>query len=122
MSLKRALRGVLPSTNRNFEERMAVLEEKLDVVLRENQMLHEAIGRIYDIADRQRYFNGEYLLPEGVPSKKVLVAGWYGAGNFGDELMLRTVLRLVPEQCLGRTYVLLCCTLIIINEYIFIFQ
>ena len=86
---------------------MAVLEEKLDVVLREKHMLHEAIGRIYDIADRQRYFNGEYLLLEGVPSKKVLVAGWYGAGNFGDELMLRTVLRLVPEQCLGRTYVLL---------------
>lgn len=39
--------------------------------------------------------------------KRILVAGWYGADNLGDELMLRAVLEHLPEEALTRTAVLL---------------
>ena len=38
---------------------------------------------------------------------RILVAGWYGADNLGDELMLRSVLSYLPERALSRTAVLL---------------
>lgn len=41
------------------------------------------------------------------PGKRILVAGWYGADNLGDELMLRAVLEHLPEEALPRTGVLL---------------
>lgn len=39
--------------------------------------------------------------------KRILVAGWYGADNLGDELMMRSVLEHLPEEALRRTAVLL---------------
>lgn len=115
MSIIDALRGVLPSTNRNFEERISSLEDKLDAVLYENRMLRETIDELRvcieesqrDLSRRHRYFNGEYSSLDDGKSGKVLVAGWYGAGNFGDELMLRTILHYVPERYMDRVYVLL---------------
>ncbi len=41
------------------------------------------------------------------PGKRILIAGWYGADNLGDELMLRAVLEHLPEEALSRTGVLL---------------
>lgn len=41
------------------------------------------------------------------PAKRILVAGWYGADNLGDELMLRAVLEHLPAEALSRTGVLL---------------
>ena len=43
------------------------------------------------------------------PGKRILVAGWYGADNLGDELMLRAVLEHLPEEALPRTAALLWC-------------
>ncbi len=39
--------------------------------------------------------------------KRILVAGWYGADNLGDELMLRAVLEYLSNDALQRTSVLL---------------
>ncbi len=39
--------------------------------------------------------------------KRILVAGWYGADNLGDELMLRAVLTHLSEDALKRASVLL---------------
>lgn len=43
------------------------------------------------------------------PGKRILVAGWYGADNLGDELMLRAVLEHLPEEALSRTAALSWC-------------
>lgn len=111
MSAKEALRGVLPPTNRNFEDRIDSLERKLDAALQDNRELRATLDDLRrDLADlckRSRYANVEYLPLQYANGSKVLVAGWYGADNFGDELMLRTVLQFVPEQCMDNVYVLL---------------
>ena len=39
--------------------------------------------------------------------KRVLLAGWYGADNFGDELMLKSVLAHIPDRMLSNVAVLL---------------
>lgn len=44
---------------------------------------------------------------KGCSGKRILVAGWYGADNLGDELMMRSVLEHLPEEALRRTAVLL---------------
>lgn len=44
-----------------------------------------------DIASHRYQIINSTLLPE-THSKKVLILGWYGAGNYGDELMLSTFL------------------------------
>lgn len=41
------------------------------------------------------------------PGKRILVAGWYGADNLGDELMMRSVLEHMPSETRRRTAVLL---------------
>lgn len=41
------------------------------------------------------------------PGARILIAGWYGADNLGDELMLRAVIEHLPAETLARTAVLL---------------
>lgn len=44
---------------------------------------------------------------KGCSGKRILVAGWYGADNLGDELMMRSVLEHMPPETRRRTAVLL---------------
>lgn len=132
MSVKGFLGRVLPPTNRNFEERVselgsrlgqalsdnhelksqvAHLQERLDLVLDE---LSRAGGRLVETSDkvsfverRQRFVNTEYLSLPPDAGGRILVAGWYGADNFGDELMLRTVIESFSREALDRVCVLL---------------
>lgn len=132
MSVKSFLRGILPPTNRNFEEKMSKLDNDLGNMMSEirdlehrMESLREGLdlvssalsgldGRAASLDEKMsyiershRYCNGEYsgLLTGG--EGKILVAGWYGADNFGDELMLRTVIESFPRGFLDRIYVLL---------------
>lgn len=111
MSLRDIVRSILPPTNRNFEERMASFDNMLREMRNENQMLHESVNelacRIGDLQRRHRYFNGEYLNLCPSKGEKILIAGWYGANNFGDELMLKTILSYVPVERMHQVYVLL---------------
>ena len=59
------------------------------------------------IAGTLRYVNMEYFAKLAQSSADILVAGWYGAENFGDELMLRTLLDYFPQDSLNRVAVLL---------------
>lgn len=132
MSIKGFLRGIIPPTNRYFEEKMSKLDsdlgnmmseirdlehrmeglrERLDLVSSALSALDDKAAsldeRMSYIERRQRYCNGEYLGLLTGGEGKILVAGWYGADNFGDELMLRTVIESFPRGFLDRIYVLL---------------
>lgn len=43
------------------------------------------------------YVNAELLLLKPSPKKKILLVGFYGAPNLGDELMLETLLQYFPD-------------------------
>ncbi len=132
MSIKGFLRGIIPPTNRYFEEKMSKLDSDLGNIMSEIRDLEQRMEGLRERLDlvssalsalddkaasldekmsyierRQRYCNGEYLGLLTGGEGKILVAGWYGADNFGDELMLRTVIESFPRGFLDRIYVLL---------------
>lgn len=81
------------------------LSNRLTKLESENVALREQVTRL---SHHAKYYNYEYvskLIPQ--ESVKVLLAGWYGAENFGDELMLRTILDFLPKDILPQTAVLL---------------
>lgn len=90
------------------EQYPKILEElsnRLTKLESENVALREQVTRL---SHHAKYYNYEYvskLIPQ--ESVKVLLAGWYGAENFGDELMLRTILDFLPKDILPQTAVLL---------------
>ena len=61
----------------------------------------------HTLESHTRYVNLEYLAKLSQNPADILLAGWYGAENFGDELMLQTVLETVPSELLERFCVLL---------------
>ena len=79
--------------NASIERRVAFLESETMRARRTALLAVELQG--FDAAVASR------------PGKRILVAGWYGADNLGDELMLRAVLNHLPEEALDRTAVLL---------------
>lgn len=105
------IRNVLPPTTRNFEARTQSLAEQISQINR----------RVIDIEDKNDYTNAllvsnsEYTLfaslaalhPSNDNICNILLAGWYGADNCGDELMMQTVLEYMPESLLANTTVLL---------------
>ena len=122
MAMKDTVRGVLPPTARSFDARYGKMENQLtqvvsatDDITRRLQALEQRLAYFenlsYETTRAQRYANAEYLrLSHGSHApgeKRILVAGWYGADNLGDELMLRAVLSHLPERALSRTTVLL---------------
>lgn len=132
MSIKGFLRGIIPPTNRYFEEKMSKLDSDLGNMMSEIRDLEHRMeslrerldlvssalsgldGRAASLDEKMsyierhhRYCNGEYLGLLTGDGGKILLAGWYGADNFGDELMLRTVIESFPRGSLDRIYVLL---------------
>lgn len=117
MNAKTKLRGILPMTSRAEEARMSELRDALKAQSQEIDELRQRlddlgrhIGRIHDTTELSRrtsqYVNPEYSAIE-TRGDQILLAGWYGADNLGDELMMRTVIHHMPESALSRTWVLL---------------
>ena len=66
------------------------------------------MARQYTMLEKQlRYCNLEYSSKLADSPSDILIAGYYGAENYGDELMLDTILQAVPENQLHRIAVLL---------------
>lgn len=65
---------------------------------------------IYKIMTENKYANLELLSLglQNTDSKKVLICGFFGADNLGDELMLQTLLSLFPKEKLSSVTVMLC--------------
>lgn len=121
MGVKSDVRSMLPATTRNFEHQIAALNERIDDVQRvqvetralqsrsldevnalraQFDPLHDSFRAVQDrfnaleaVRDRPSYCNVEYLsLNREYTGRRILLAGWYGASNCGDELMMRTML------------------------------
>lgn len=136
MSIKDAVRPVLPPTSRavvnltgglanhidsvsnDLNNSMARISASIDNVsslvdhgantLRDELALISDIARHCTMLEKQlRYCNLEYAAKLAHSSADILIAGYYGAENYGDELMLATILQAVPDNQLHRFAVLL---------------
>ncbi len=67
-------------------------------------------GMIDRILQEYKYTNTELLLLNLLkqPQKRILIAGFFGADNLGDELMLQTLLDYFPKDKLSSVSVMLC--------------
>ncbi len=90
----------------HVEQRLTELEalcatqlEALDNLTAQNAMLQNSLRHALD------YANLEYCSLR--QQKTILLAGWYGAENFGDELMMQTVLQSFPPESRQHLCVLL---------------
>ena len=115
MGIKESIRPLLPPTSRAFLNRTDSLSESLD---RQEARIEEVRGELSgqiacerreldSILSCLRYVNLEYSVKLDQNPADILLAGWYGAENFGDELMLHTILQCLPEDSLSRVAVLL---------------
>lgn len=134
MGFKNFIRPLLPPTSRAFLNQTNLLLERLDAAterLRDlsektahleetnNQMLRRIHGleeqnrRLSDqlrrtVGRKMRYSNLEYASKLGAGNTPdILLAGWYGAENFGDELMLSALVESFPKEARSRIAVLL---------------
>lgn len=108
MSVKAHIRSVLPATTRNFEHNTKDILDQLDFLRGETCALRSEGRSIASATDslldrfsaleqdrnRPSYCNLEYLtLNREYTGRRILLAGWYGSSNCGDELMMRTMLQ-----------------------------
>lgn len=129
MGLKNLLRPILPPTSRAFLNCYGSLDKRLDnseaLISELNKQIAQLVNLNTQMADRLNtlerqnediktcitrklcYTNLEYSSKFADKSPDILIAGWYGAENFGDELMLSTLLSNIPEGALQRIAVLL---------------
>ena len=113
MSIIKSLSHILPPTERYYSARISQLEQRLTELetLCANQL--EALGNLAaqnsalqnSLYHALNYANLEYagLRQQGT----ILLAGWYGAENFGDELMMQTLIQSFPPESRQHLCVLL---------------
>lgn len=114
MGLKDEIRPLLPPTSRAFLDRTDSLSEALNQQSVKTEKIEHELRQIrqnqtsfLSVLGDLRYINLEYFIKLAQSASDILVAGWYGAENFGDELMLQTLLQCFPEDSLDRISVLL---------------
>lgn len=85
------------------------LEETRDSLRLEGRLawLESEAGRARRAALLSCELQGFERSLRGCSGKRILVAGWYGADNLGDELMMRSVLEHMPSETRRCTAVLL---------------
>ena len=116
MAIKAKIKPLLPPTERTFSAKISSLENQLGIMesrIIELERLCNAQAQSLDAYTRLTaellqtsiYSNSEYSNPDR--RRNILIAGWYGANNFGDELMMRTVLEHFSENALASINVLL---------------
>lgn len=116
MSIKSRIRPLLPPTERAFsaranslEQQIGALQGQVDELRRICDQQAKTIDTYSQLFSKQfqlsLYSNAEYSNPSRF--RNILVAGWYGANNYGDELMMRTVLEHFSKEALTNVNVLL---------------
>lgn len=115
------------STITTLKHNSEFLQKSIDNVYQQNISLDKCINTVFNytstIRDNVDYYqsintvelekamfsNPEYLssLFTDLSNKKILIAGFYGAYNLGDELMLQTLLSYIPKDMLKSVTVLL---------------
>ncbi len=117
--IKKAYRRVSPISTRNFSNESAIVRRQLDNNSEAIKAVNAKVDSIKDaerhfeekidgiarsINDERQHISAEYLLKAIEHSsdksnrKKILVCGYYGARNYGDELMLNAVLDKIDQK------------------------
>lgn len=105
---------------RSMNERLRSLSDQVSDLTRENIRMQARLNALENqnrqltdqlrttVSRKLRYTNLEYASKlAGRTEPDILLAGWYGAENFGDELMLSALIESFPEDALSRLAVLL---------------
>jgi len=85
----------IKNQNNNLMERLNILEEKYQKINSDNNIL------LNILENRTKQFeciNTELLLLEKNNREKILIVGFYGAPNTGDELMLQSILEKIDTN------------------------
>ena len=104
------------SSTKKINAEISRIREKLDEISRslgseeKNREDHERLFRIQKFTEiSQEFMSNEYVslyCREKTKKPRVLVCGFYGAKNIGDELMLEAILKLIPVDSLDVTILL----------------
>lgn len=102
------------------EQRLAESQKTIENLVSQNQDLYDRIcsveknldyySMIHQIMTENKYIDLEFISLQLQKSKfkKILIGGFFGADNLGDELMLQTILSYIPKDNLSAVTVLLC--------------
>lgn len=126
MSIRDRVSQLLPPTNRFFSATIRSLHDHIEnEVIESSRAASDAIATVADDIAKSlhdinssyeplfnhycNYGNVEYLQASLLnnSAKNILLVGWYGAQNLGDELMMKTILSYMPDAIARRTTVLL---------------
>ncbi len=86
----------LAKQNEQLEEMINQLSRKVDIVATEMVELKNQVDNVCE----KKYLSTEYLAlnMHQTKKKKVLISGYYGAQNYGDELMLQMALQYIDAN------------------------
>lgn len=94
----------------NLENELALVKADLNARIAAAESSLNYYSMIRSIMDENTYVGHEIvsLSLQKTDFPKILIAGFYGADNFGDEIMLQTLLSAIPEERLSSVTVMLC--------------
>jgi len=94
----------------NLENELSLAKAELNTRIQTTENNLNYYAMIRSIMEENTYVGHELhsLLLQESDSPKILIAGFYGADNFGDEIMLQTLLSAFPEEMLSSVTVMLC--------------
>lgn len=109
----------LKEGNRYLRKTLGEIRENQEKILNEEfPSLYERIAitesnlnyynMIHRIMTENEYVNLELLINPSLAGRNILLAGFWGAYNLGDELMLQTVLKYLKNGNYGNITILLC--------------
>ena len=87
---------VSKEVNDEADEKFKKIDRKLDILNEKICSVESTINK-FDIYHSDNLFNKELLILTPTSKKKILIVGFYGAPNLGDELMLQTILQYFPD-------------------------
>ena len=110
MNVISKIKSLLPPTSRACQSQFSSISQQQEQLIQSIDRLSAEVAELKDenrILKQFRYINLEYLVGSPEDHPRILIAGWYGAENFGDELMLRTILDCMPPEMLSHIAVML---------------
>lgn len=97
--------------NEHIEEHIKYTQKKIDSCYSRIEAVEQNLNyynMISDIPEQYEYVNLEFLTMKKYEGKNILLVGFYGAYNLGDELMLQSLLCAMKEEKKIHITVMLC--------------
>lgn len=118
VEMRRVFRGIKKEEYVD-EKNQKIIENQEKIIKNQEKIIERIViaesnlnyyNMIHRIMKENKYVNLELLMLQlsDLSCKKVLIAGFFGAYNLGDELMLQTILQKLTQEQYNKVTVLLC--------------